>query len=82
MLRSPVVDSMIPRNVSMVLLFGDATEEPKFRRVLEEVVDDVIDGEPGIVDQQPEFSVAKGTAELAKREFFRRRAGPDIGWEL
>lgn len=34
----------------MVLLFGDATEEPKFRRVLEEVVDDVIDGEPGIVD--------------------------------
>lgn len=82
MLRFPVVDSVIPRNFSMVLLFGDATEKPRFRNVLEEVVDDVIDGEPVIIDQQPEFIAAKGTAELAKREIFRRRTEPDIGLEL
>lgn len=82
MLQSPVVDSPVRRNISMVLLFGDATEKPRFREVLEEVVDDVVGGEPEIVDQQPEFSAAKGAAELAKRAIFRHMEGLDIVPEL
>ncbi|KAI1126083.1 hypothetical protein F5Y10DRAFT_245580 [Nemania abortiva] len=70
MLQSPVVDSPVQRNISMVLLFGDAAEEPRFREVLQGVIDDVLGGQVEIVDQQPEFSAAKGVAELAKRATF------------
>ncbi|KAK9783906.1 hypothetical protein SCAR479_00465 [Seiridium cardinale] len=72
MLRSPVVDSLILRNVSMVLLQGDASELPQFREILDEVVDDVIRVQPDILDQEPIFSASKGTAELAKRAIFRQ----------
>ncbi|KAH9991514.1 hypothetical protein F4779DRAFT_632020 [Xylariaceae sp. FL0662B] len=82
MLRSPVVDSPVQRNISMVLVFGDATEKLRFREVLEEVVEDVIGSEPEIVDQDPEFSAAKGAAELAKRAIFRQMEKLDTGSEL
>jgi hypothetical protein len=72
MLQSPVVDSPVQRDISMVLIFGDASEKTKFREVLDEVVNDVLGGEPEIIDEQPEFSAAKGAAELAKRAIFRQ----------
>ncbi|KAH8900333.1 hypothetical protein GQ53DRAFT_836243 [Thozetella sp. PMI_491] len=75
MIRSPVVKGSIRRNVTMVLVFGDATDKPRFRKILEEVVPDIVDSEPEILDQQPEFSAAKGAAELAKRVIFRQRKG-------
>lgn len=69
--RSPVGDSPVQRNISIVLLFGGATKEPRFRDVLEEVIDNVVNGNSEIVDQQLGFSAAKGTAELAKSAIFR-----------
>ncbi|GAP91914.1 hypothetical protein SAMD00023353_7200360 [Rosellinia necatrix] len=74
-LRSPVVDGYIPRNVSMVVLFGDAAPEPEFRDVLGAVVDEVLGG-PGrveFVDREPEFSAAMGAAEMAKRVTYKLR---------
>lgn len=82
MLRSPILDSAIPRNITMVLVYGDATEEPRFREVLREVVDDVIDGEPAIIDRDPEFSSAKGAAEIAKRTIFSQKRALDTVFEL
>ncbi|XDG03115.1 hypothetical protein ABKA04_002730 [Annulohypoxylon sp. FPYF3050] len=71
MLQYPILDSAIPRNFSMVILSGDAADKPRFREVLQGVVDNVIGGEPEVVDRRPEFSAARGTAELAKRAIFR-----------
>ncbi|RYP86145.1 hypothetical protein DL769_000823 [Monosporascus sp. CRB-8-3] len=82
MLQSPAVDSPVQRNISMVLVFGDATEMPRFKEVLEKVVDDVLGGAPEIVDQQPEFSAAKGVAELAKRAIFRQMNEQDTVSDL
>jgi hypothetical protein len=82
MLRLPVLESVIPRNVSMALLLGDATEKAQFKNVLGEVVGDVVDRQPGFADQQPDFSAARGTAEPAKREVFRRKAETDIGMDM
>ncbi|KAI1420401.1 hypothetical protein F5Y12DRAFT_773157 [Xylaria sp. FL1777] len=82
MLQSPVVDSPVSRNISMVLLFGDATETPRFREVLGGVIDDVLGGQVQIVDQQPEFGAAKGVAELAKRAIFRQGYIQDVSSEL
>jgi hypothetical protein len=68
----------------MVLVFRDAIEEPDFRKVLGEVVDDILNGEPVIVDLEPEFSAAKGVAELAKRAIFnqKKEQGLDAASEL
>jgi hypothetical protein len=77
MLRYPIVDSPIERDVSMVLLCGDAAQEPRFRDLLNEVVSELIDGEPEVLDSDPEFSAAKGVAELAKRELYTRRYRQD-----
>ncbi|KAI1749153.1 hypothetical protein F4782DRAFT_514754 [Xylaria castorea] len=82
MLRSPVVDSYVQRNISIVLLSGDATEKPRFREVLGRVVNDVLGGQVEIIDQQPEFSAAKGAAELAKRAIFREVKDRDTVSEL
>jgi hypothetical protein len=71
MLRSPLRDSPVQRNISIVLVFGDSTTKPKFRDVLHEVIND-LGGEQNIINQDPEFSAAKGTAEMAKREIFRQ----------
>ncbi|KAI0443230.1 hypothetical protein F4803DRAFT_561748 [Xylaria telfairii] len=82
MLQSPVIDSPVSRNISMVLLFGDATETPRFREVLGGVIDDVLGGQVQIVDQQPEFGAAKGVAELAKRAIFRQGCIGEVLSEL
>ncbi|KAI0547881.1 hypothetical protein F4679DRAFT_552435, partial [Xylaria curta] len=82
MLRSPVVDSWVQRNITMVLLSGDATEKPRFREVLGEVINDVLGEYVEIIDQQPEFSAAKGAAELAKIAIFRRKKELDSVSEL
>lgn len=74
-LKYPVVKGMIQRNSSKALLHGDAAEVPKFREVLEEALEEVIEGAPEIVDQQPEMSAAKGVAEMAKRAVFRQKQG-------
>jgi hypothetical protein len=71
-LELPVLSPPV-RNNTMVLVLGDAGEKPKFREVLEQMIADVIGGEPKMVDQHPEFSAAKGAAELAKRAIFRQR---------
>jgi hypothetical protein len=63
----------LERNVSLVLLSGDAADNPKFREVLNEMIDYVLESEPERVFQDPEFSAAKGMAELAKRDLFRRK---------
>ncbi len=84
-LRFPIVTSPIRRNVTMVLVSGDAAEIPKFREVLKEVVYEVIDGEPEIVDHNPAYSAARGVAELAKRAIFtqeKRRNESDVVLEL
>ncbi|KAI0198476.1 hypothetical protein F4808DRAFT_462769 [Astrocystis sublimbata] len=75
MLRSPVLDSLVPRNISMVLISGDGGDDPVFRTVLQEVIDEIsTPGEPPlIVDREPQYSAAKGTAELAKRAIFNQR---------
>lgn len=57
----------------MALVYGDAAEMPKFREVLEEVLEDIIEGELKDVDRQPEFSAAKGVAEMAKRAIFSQK---------
>jgi hypothetical protein len=72
MLWYPVVGSPPLRNVSMVLLQGDTAKQPRFREILDKVVDDIIHVRPDIFDQEPIFSAAKGTAELAKRAIFRQ----------
>lgn len=76
-LERPMVTSPVQRNISMVVLFGDAVEKPEFREVLKQAIG-VIGGEPEIVDHQPEFSAAKGTAELAKRAIYRQMKGLNI----
>jgi hypothetical protein len=78
MLQSPVLDNSIQRNNSMILVYGDAAEIPRFKEVLREVIHDVVGGEPEILDQQPEFSAAQGAAELAKRAIFSRRHTNDL----
>ena len=77
MLRHPIVSSPIERDVSMVLLCGDAAQEPRFRALFDEVVSELIDGEPEEFDHDPQFSAAKGVAELAKRELYTRRQESD-----
>jgi hypothetical protein len=81
-IQSPVVNNPVRRNNSMVLVFGDATEVPRFRGVLEEAVRDAVGGEPQFFDQEPEFSAAKGTAELAKRAIFKQMMALDTQPEL
>ncbi|KAI0125747.1 hypothetical protein BJ170DRAFT_725351 [Xylariales sp. AK1849] len=81
MLEFPVIDPPVKNN-SMVLVLGDAAEKPRFRESLEKVIADVFGDEPEIVDQQPEFSAAKGTAELAKRAIFRQMPELDTVSEL
>ncbi|KAI1872859.1 uncharacterized protein JN550_003733 [Neoarthrinium moseri] len=81
-LQYPVVNSPVRRNISMVLLFGDTTERPRFREVLEQVIDAVLGGDLDIIGQQPEFSAAIGTAELAKREIFRQLKESNTATEL
>jgi hypothetical protein len=70
-LEFPLVSPPLREN-TLVLVLGDAAEKPEVRKVLEQVITDVIGGEPEIVDQDPEFSAAKGAAELAKRAIFRQ----------
>ncbi|KAI1314090.1 hypothetical protein F5Y03DRAFT_389572 [Xylaria venustula] len=82
MLQSPVVDSPVPRNISIVLLFSDATEALRFREVLAGVIDDVLSSQVQVVDQQPEFSAAKGVAELAKRAILRQGYVQDLSSEF
>ncbi|KAI0406391.1 hypothetical protein F4802DRAFT_559150 [Xylaria palmicola] len=83
MLLSPVVDSAILRNITMVIVSGDAAEKPRFREVLAEVIDDVAGvPHPEILDRDPEFSAAKGTAELAKRAIFEQVGERDPVSEL
>lgn len=81
-LRHRVVTSAIQRNFSKVLLHGDAVEVPKFRAALEEVLEEVVEGTPGMVDQQPEMSAAKGVAEMAKRAIFGQIQELDLNNEL
>ncbi|KAI1272794.1 hypothetical protein F5Y07DRAFT_378829 [Xylaria sp. FL0933] len=81
-LRFPVVNTAIEKNISVVLVSGDADRKPRFIEVLGEVVDDVIDGVPAIADHEPEFSAAKGIAELAKRSIFRQGKRQDAMSEL
>ncbi|KAJ4418868.1 hypothetical protein N0V82_005315 [Gnomoniopsis sp. IMI 355080] len=81
-LRYPVVTSAIQRNFSKVLVYGDAAEIPKFREVLKEVLHEVVEGIPEIVDRQPEVCAAKGVAEMAKRAIFRKRQELDLIPEL
>ncbi|KAI1735228.1 hypothetical protein F4680DRAFT_435867 [Xylaria scruposa] len=82
MLRSPATDSRFQRNISMVLLSGDATEKPEFREVVREVINNVLGGQVEIIDSQPEFSASKGAAELAKRAIFRLTKDLDTVSEL
>lgn len=65
--------SAIQQNVTMVLLSGDVVDIPKFREILQEVMSEVIDGEPEMVDQDPVYSAAKGVAEFAKRAIFTQK---------
>lgn len=83
MLRYPVVTSPVQRNITKALVYGDAADEPKFREALGQVLGEVvIGGEPEIFDRDPEFSAAKGVAELAKRANFRQRQNLNIAPEL
>ncbi|KAI1352126.1 hypothetical protein F5Y01DRAFT_304217 [Xylaria sp. FL0043] len=81
-LRFPAVNTAIEKNISVVLVSGDAARKPRFMEVMGEVVDDVIDGVPAIADHDPEFSAAKGIAELAKRSIFQQGKGQDTMSEL
>ncbi|KAI0814306.1 hypothetical protein GGR55DRAFT_426072 [Xylaria sp. FL0064] len=81
-LRFPAVNTAIEKNITVVLVSGDAARKPRFMKVLGEVVDDVIDGVPALTDHDPEFSAAKGIAELAKRSIFRQGKGRDTMSEL
>ncbi|KAI0427303.1 hypothetical protein F5Y09DRAFT_316568 [Xylaria sp. FL1042] len=81
-LRFPVVNSAIESNISVVLVSGDADNEPRFGELLGEVVDGFIDGMPAIADYEPKFSTAKGIAELAKRAIFRQGKQQDTVSEL
>ncbi|KAH9905505.1 hypothetical protein F4778DRAFT_730187 [Xylariomycetidae sp. FL2044] len=81
-LRYPVVTSPLQRNITIVLLVGDATDQPTFREVLREVIDEVISGEPEILDRESEFIAARGTAEMGKRAIFEQTRDEDAGSEL
>ncbi|KAI1302655.1 hypothetical protein F5Y03DRAFT_385438 [Xylaria venustula] len=82
LLRLPVVISVSKSNISTVLVSGDAATKLVFREVLGEVINDVFEGVPAIVDHEPEFSAAKGAAELAKRAIFRQRKEQETASEL
>ncbi|KAI0156555.1 hypothetical protein GGR57DRAFT_463809 [Xylariaceae sp. FL1272] len=78
MLRAPVVENWLRRNVTGVILHGDAVDEPQFREILEGVVDELIEGEQQIFDRDPVFSAARGIAEMSKRFLFRTRNVPSL----
>jgi hypothetical protein len=64
------------------IMFGDAIEMPRFREALDGVIDEVLGGQVQVVDRQPEFSAAKGVAELAKRAIFMQKQFQDVPSEL
>lgn len=70
----PIVASGVYRNVTKVMLSGDASRSSRFRQVLKEVADSVLEVVEGVIDDDPVHSAAKGVAELAKREIWRRNA--------
>jgi len=55
------------RNVTKVLLTGDAIFEPEFRQILNEVIENGMDIKPEIIDTDPVDAGAKGAAEFGKR---------------
>ncbi|KAI1269958.1 hypothetical protein F5Y18DRAFT_437765 [Xylariaceae sp. FL1019] len=78
-LRAPIVQSWLRRNVTGVVLQGDAAHEPEFREVLEGVVDELLEGEKDIYDRDTVFSAARGTAEMSKRFLYHTRNVSSLG---
>jgi hypothetical protein len=76
-IRSPVVTSPLPRNITQVLVSGDAAQLPKFRQVLQEAIDNMFDEVPVILDDEPVYSAARGVAELAKRATYMQNLTTD-----
>ena len=52
---------------SVVFVFGESSEDPVFRRILEDALRSLLGEVPEIVDVDPIFRPAQGAAELAKR---------------
>ncbi len=73
MIRSPIVNSPARRNVSIVLVYGDATEKTKFKEILEEVVLDVIHGEPEILNKTRNSLRRKGQQSWQREPFSGRQ---------
>jgi hypothetical protein len=64
-------------NVTKVLLWGEAANEPKFREILNEVVNRTYGG-LDMIDEDPIYSGARGAAEFAKRAIYASRAQDKI----
>jgi hypothetical protein len=54
------------RRPSLVFLFGESSQDPTFRSILEEALRSLLGKVPEIVDDNPIFRTAQGAAELAK----------------
>lgn len=76
-LTYPMVAYPSYRNVTIVMVSGDASGDSKFRQVLEEVVDSAIEHVLEVIDDDPVYSAAKGVAEFAKRAIYEQNGMSD-----
>jgi hypothetical protein len=60
---------------SKILLFGESIHDEKFNQVLEESLDELMDERPKFYNDDSDFVVAKGAAELSKRQLWNIHNG-------
>ena len=76
--RQSIRGSMDPvnyRNVTQLLITGDAAHIPKFRQVLKEVTDSMFKEELEVLDKHPVFAAARGVAIFVMEDIWRQNHG-------
>lgn len=76
--RQSIRGSMSPvshRNVTQLLITGDAAHIPKFRQVLKEVTDSMFKEELEVLDKHPVFAAARGVAIFVMEDIWRQNHG-------
>lgn len=77
-ISAAILTSTAERNVTKVMVWGEAARQPKFREVLDEVVDNVLAyRDPETIAGNSVFSGAEGAAEFAKRAIYAQRTEQD-----
>ncbi|EON63516.1 hypothetical protein W97_02744 [Coniosporium apollinis CBS 100218] len=84
-IRAPILRGSVHSRVrqpSKVLLFGECSGNPRFRRLLEEEIMSLFGRLPEILDDEPVFVWARGAAEFAKRKPFDFWKDDDLNEQL